>query len=222
MPRTSIPPWVRLVDGQPMPAPWGGHPALDFCNTLAGWGGPRRQDEYLQNYRHLLVFAGGVGLLDAVSVAAIGSSLDTPSGATELSRAQSELSRARRLRAAAYSVLTRSRRIQGENGAILDADWAVVSKAVEEAASSARFVHATGGGQWVLPGDLGVKLPVLALARSLGELLASGDSSYVAYCPGDGCGWLFLDRRGRRRWCSMTVCGNRAKARRHASRTAIV
>jgi predicted RNA-binding Zn ribbon-like protein len=31
------------------------------------------------------------------------------------------------------------------------------------------------------------------------------------------CGWLFLDssRGGRRRWCSMNVCGNREKARRH-------
>jgi predicted RNA-binding Zn ribbon-like protein len=31
------------------------------------------------------------------------------------------------------------------------------------------------------------------------------------------CGWLFLDssRGGRRRWCSMTTCGNREKASRH-------
>ncbi|WP_205669150.1 CGNR zinc finger domain-containing protein [Amycolatopsis suaedae] len=31
------------------------------------------------------------------------------------------------------------------------------------------------------------------------------------------CGWLFLDssRGGRRRWCSMSTCGNREKAGRH-------
>ena len=31
------------------------------------------------------------------------------------------------------------------------------------------------------------------------------------------CGWLFLDssRGGRRRWCSMSTCGNREKASRH-------
>jgi hypothetical protein len=34
------------------------------------------------------------------------------------------------------------------------------------------------------------------------------------------CRWLFLDRsRNRsRRWCDMSACGNRAKARRHSRR----
>jgi predicted RNA-binding Zn ribbon-like protein len=34
-------------------------------------------------------------------------------------------------------------------------------------------------------------------------------------CP--RCGWLFLDtsRGGKRRWCSMQVCGNREKVSRH-------
>jgi regulator of RNase E activity RraA len=37
---------------------------------------------------------------------------------------------------------------------------------------------------------------------------------------GDSDGVLFVDdsRRGNRRWCDMSVCGNRAKARRHAQR----
>lgn len=34
-------------------------------------------------------------------------------------------------------------------------------------------------------------------------------------CHGEGCEWLFLDmsRRQNRRWCDMSVCGNRAKVR---------
>src|SRR5215211_3915103 len=36
----------------------------------------------------------------------------------------------------------------------------------------------------------------------------------VKRCPGRGCGWLFLDRSGRRRWCSMQTCGSRTKMRR--------
>ncbi|WP_344746998.1 CGNR zinc finger domain-containing protein [Streptosporangium vulgare] len=39
-------------------------------------------------------------------------------------------------------------------------------------------------------------------------------------CP--SCYWLFLDtsKNGRRRWCSMTTCGSRDKARRYyAART---
>jgi hypothetical protein len=39
-------------------------------------------------------------------------------------------------------------------------------------------------------------------------------------CPGENCGWLFLDetKNGRRTWCRMEGCGNRAKAARHYAR----
>lgn len=39
----------------------------------------------------------------------------------------------------------------------------------------------------------------------------------IKLCPGDHCGWLFLDetRNARRKWCMMKTCGNRAKAARH-------
>jgi predicted RNA-binding Zn ribbon-like protein len=44
----------------------------------------------------------------------------------------------------------------------------------------------------------------------------------VKMCPSDNCGWLFLDesKNRRRQWCSMDLCGNRAKARRHYRRHA--
>lgn len=49
------------------------------------------------------------------------------------------------------------------------------------------------------------------------DLLVSGRFAHVRQCDGEHCGWLFVDRSpaGRRRWCSMADCGNRAKARRH-------
>jgi predicted RNA-binding Zn ribbon-like protein len=39
-------------------------------------------------------------------------------------------------------------------------------------------------------------------------------------CDGETCYWLFYDvsRTGRRRWCDMATCGNRAKAARHRAR----
>lgn len=39
-------------------------------------------------------------------------------------------------------------------------------------------------------------------------------------CAARDCDWLFLDqsRNGSRRWCDMTVCGNREKARRFQRR----
>jgi len=36
----------------------------------------------------------------------------------------------------------------------------------------------------------------------------------VSRCPGRGCGWLFVNISGRRRWCSMSTCGSRDKMRR--------
>jgi len=61
---------------------------------------------------------------------------------------------------------------------------------------------------------LGLLAPVL---WSAGDLLTGGRLDKVRRCANPECGWLFLDdsRAGKRRWCSMSSCGNRAKARRH-------
>jgi predicted RNA-binding Zn ribbon-like protein len=63
-----------------------------------------------------------------------------------------------------------------------------------------------------------VAMPLLAVARSAAELLCEPDRPRVGRCPGTDCGWLFVDRQGHRRWCTMSICGNRAKARAHARR----
>jgi predicted RNA-binding Zn ribbon-like protein len=58
------------------------------------------------------------------------------------------------------------------------------------------------------------------VSRSVAELLTSDQASRVRECAGpEPCGFLFLNPTGRRRWCSMTDCGNRAKARRHYARS---
>ena len=62
-----------------------------------------------------------------------------------------------------------------------------------------------------------------ALARIASPLIASleaGDTARFRVCANDGCRWVFEDtsRGGRRRWCDMNTCGNRAKVRRFRSR----
>jgi predicted RNA-binding Zn ribbon-like protein len=64
-------------------------------------------------------------------------------------------------------------------------------------------------------------IPGLALAAS--DLLTGPDRRRIRICEAtatDGCGWLFLDtsKNGTRRWCEMATCGNRYKARRHYAR----
>jgi predicted RNA-binding Zn ribbon-like protein len=61
-------------------------------------------------------------------------------------------------------------------------------------------------------------LPYLAVVRTTADLLTTDLANHVRACPMPDCGWLFADPTGRRRWCSMAWCGNRAKARRHAAR----
>jgi len=45
-------------------------------------------------------------------------------------------------------------------------------------------------------------------------LLGNDRASRLRQCQGEGCAVLFYDisRAGERRWCSMTACGNKAKA----------
>lgn len=57
-----------------------------------------------------------------------------------------------------------------------------------------------------------------ALAVSALSLFSSGHLRRLKVCP--NCNWLFLDksRNSSRLWCDMSVCGNRAKAKRHYRR----
>jgi len=63
-----------------------------------------------------------------------------------------------------------------------------------------------------------------SLLQPLGEILAMlltrEDFAYIKACEGPACTLLFADHtRGHtRRWCSMEICGNRAKQAAHRSR----
>lgn len=58
------------------------------------------------------------------------------------------------------------------------------------------------------------------VVRSAADLLTSPDVERLGQCPGEECGWLFLDtsRSGRRQWCDMADCGTAAKVRRFRAR----
>ena len=55
------------------------------------------------------------------------------------------------------------------------------------------------------------------IAADAAELLGTDLRQRLRICPGPGCRGRFLDDSpaGRRRWCSMAVCGNRNKAALH-------
>jgi predicted RNA-binding Zn ribbon-like protein len=196
-----------MVSGLVLPVAVGGHPALDFCNTRAGWGAPEPK-EYLSSYDHLAVWTREAGLFRPRDVSAF-----RRSARADPAEARVVLAAAIDLREAAYAVLLGSR---------ARSPFAVVTARAEAARAAARLQRSAGQGsiaRWTLPID-GVATPLLGIAAQLDDLLCSPLSSAVAACPGVDCGWLFADPRQRRRWCDMAVCGNRAKARRHAQRLA--
>jgi predicted RNA-binding Zn ribbon-like protein len=63
---------------------------------------------------------------------------------------------------------------------------------------------------------------LLPIAEALAHLVCSSDFTLVKACEGKICTLLFLDTtHGKaRRWCSMTLCGNRAKQAAHRQRSA--
>ena len=58
------------------------------------------------------------------------------------------------------------------------------------------------------------------LAESIARELSQGEADRLRICANDTCDWVFADtsRTGRRKWCDMATCGNRAKAARHRER----
>src|SRR5215472_2747351 len=61
---------------------------------------------------------------------------------------------------------------------------------------------------------------LLPIGETLAQFVCSEDFSHVKACEGSACTLLFADHtRGRaRRWCSMAICGNRAKQAAHRQR----
>jgi len=61
---------------------------------------------------------------------------------------------------------------------------------------------------------------LLPVAQALAQFVCTQDFSNVKACEGRTCTLLFADhtRSHARRWCSMAICGNRAKQAAHRSR----
>ncbi|SCG53053.1 BTAD domain-containing putative transcriptional regulator [Micromonospora inositola] len=189
---------VRVRD-ESLPWSVGGHPALDFCNTFAGWGHepPLPGAEWLRGYRTLAVWAGHVGLIDDVSVNRL-----LHLGRRDPDQADAVLTETRRLRTALYACLT-----DPDDRPAFD----TVARHAEAAAKLLVFRRdADGRGRWWPDLAGGLRLPLHASAWSAAELLADPRRFTVRSCPDERCGWLFLDESGLRRWCSLGTCGRPA------------
>ena len=101
----------------------------------------------------------------------------------------------------------------GDSAALADLNAAAVDAPVE-----LRF--RTDGPYFVLRPEGGVGAALGLLLALSAQAMIDGTWARLKVCPGDDCGWAFYDqsRNQTGRWCSMSVCGGRAKARAHYRR----
>jgi predicted RNA-binding Zn ribbon-like protein len=78
------------------------------------------------------------------------------------------------------------------------------------------------GGPRLEPAEPGVRGALAALVAAVYRSVADGSWSRLKACPAEDCTWAFYDasKNRSRTWCSMEVCGNRAKTRTFRSRHA--
>jgi predicted RNA-binding Zn ribbon-like protein len=102
------------------------------------------------------------------------------------------------------------------------ADLDALNRALQAAPRRTGVARAGSGFAWrVTPIEQPTVASLLApVSWSAANLLTGPRLARVRHCANERCLWLFLDdsKSGTRRWCSMSACGNRAKAHRHYAR----
>lgn len=188
----------------------GGRLCLDFANTSSGRGGERHRD-HLTSYEALLAWAADAGSLDAAGAAALQALAAWQSG-----EARRVLAEATALREAIHRIF--AARAAGDP--VPAADLAALNAWLERAMGETRIVAADTGFDWGWAAARSLDSLLWPIVRSTAETLTGTPQGRIRQCPGEDCGWLFLDtsKGGRRRWCDMSTCGNRSKARRHYRR----
>ncbi len=182
----------------------GGHPALDFVNTIHDWTVHKPQD-HLEVFPDALRFGAAAGVLSSAEARRLSA---LPS--------RHELRRLRELRCRLERIL-RATVIDRE---ALPVDLDALTRDGADAARATRLRRSKH--QLVREIDTasaGVGVLRLRLVDAAISLLTSARLGQLKTCP--SCGWFFLDttKNRSRRWCSMAMCGGNAKARRYYWRT---
>lgn len=183
----------------------GGHPALDFVNTLD----KRPFPEPIEN---LADYAGLVRFTELAGLIAPGQARQWRKlAAAEHARIAK---RARELREQLYETLTALHRRK----AVPPDKLRAITSAIREARAGRVLAVASGSSiaryHWLSPHA--PEVPLHACALAIEDLLTSADRKRIRKCAAPDCEVYFIDRsKGHRRhWCSMKNCGNREKQRR--------
>jgi predicted RNA-binding Zn ribbon-like protein len=189
-----------------------GELALDLANTI-DWRLSDRPVDLLATYEDLLRWARHTGAITDAE----GRDLARRARARP-KEAAAVLARAVALREALYRIYAAS--AAGSRAATGDLE--LLNGELATALARLRVAEAKGEFVWEWrDGEGALDRMLWPTARAAADLLVSGNLGFLRECAGEGCGWLFLDtsRNRSRRWCTMEICGNRAKAKRHYEQT---
>lgn len=171
-----------------------GHPALDFVNTAEERGHPDAGDA-LRTPGDLRLWGARYGLI-------------AKSG-TRGEDAEAELERAREARELLYALFF----ARVHHRALPKGARQRLAELAAQAYRAASLEAGPAGSlRWRWSRSELATVRHVAVTSAI-ELLQAESSPRLKQCPGEHCGWFFLDttKRGNRRWCSMSECGQEAK-----------
>jgi predicted RNA-binding Zn ribbon-like protein len=185
--------------------------ALDFANTRF-WRGTDTPTETLHNLDEVIDWCGSNSAQRADAVRRMKAWWQQHPGPAAEAFAQSIALRETLQRILAAAATER---------APAAGDLAQLNRALAAAPARTALSPIDGGYAWQVERLKPTVTHLLAAVLwSAGDLLAEPALTRVRQCNNEKCRWLFLDtsKTGNRRWCSMSMCGNRAKAQRHYQR----
>lgn len=193
-----------------------GDPSLDFVNTV-DWTERGLRDERLTDYDDLVLWGGRSGVIPAAVVSQLTAQQFSPQERT------AALFAAQKLRDILQEIFARiadgrepgKDALQMLNESLGDA-FSRLHLSLRGGEAADGTLHWSWRGMGTEPTCM-----LWPVVKSAAALLAGEDVQRLRVCAGVACGWMYLDRsrNGLRRWCEMSTCGARAKARRHYEKT---
>ncbi|MCK0473731.1 CGNR zinc finger domain-containing protein [Halalkalibacter sp. APA_J-10(15)] len=86
---------------------------------------------------------------------------------------------------------------------------------IDKAPFTYRLVN---GALLAVPSGKSTDALIALVALNAMNLFVTNELSHIHRCANKDCTLLFIDKSGRRKWCSMKICGNRKKVTRHLRR----
>ena len=180
---------------------------LDFSNTVDWRNGEKRHDS-LKTFDSLVEWSVKRDLIPRDEAASV------MRKAKEERSDDSALRKAVQLRETIYRILS----AVAHEHRPAEEDIGALNRFLSDYPVSPKVVRTGQEYGWMMMPGRGEEGRMLwPIAKSAADLLTSDQLGRVRECANEeeGCGWVFLDdtRNGKKKWCSSTGCGNRAKVR---------